>query len=56
MIAARYIGARLVIPMHYNTFPAIQQNLDEFKKTIERTTPILVALLSPGESIEVNPE
>jgi L-ascorbate metabolism protein UlaG (beta-lactamase superfamily) len=56
MIAARYIGARLVIPMHYNTFPAIQQNLDEFKKTIERTTPIRVALLSPGESIEVNPE
>jgi L-ascorbate metabolism protein UlaG (beta-lactamase superfamily) len=56
MSAARYIGARLVIPMHYNTFPAIQQNLDEFKKTIERTTPIRVALLSPGESIEVNPE
>ncbi|MDK2862804.1 MAG: hypothetical protein PWQ46_514, partial [Methanomicrobiaceae archaeon] len=24
--------------------------------TIERTTPIRVALLSPGESIEVNPE
>ncbi|MCT8338188.1 metal-dependent hydrolase [Methanoculleus sp. Afa-1] len=56
MIAARYIGAPLVIPMHYDTFPIIQQNLEEFKRTIERTTSIRVALLSPGESIEVGSE
>lgn len=56
MIAARYIGAPLVIPMHYDTFPAIQQNLEEFKRMIERTTSIRVAILSPGESIEVGPE
>ncbi|KAF5034051.1 hypothetical protein DSECCO2_600230 [anaerobic digester metagenome] len=56
MIAARYIGAPLVVPMHYDTFPAIRQNLEEFKRTIERTTSIRVALLSPGESIEVGPE
>ncbi|KLK87380.1 metal-dependent hydrolase [Methanoculleus sediminis] len=56
MIAARYVGAPLVIPMHYDTFPAIRQNLEDFKRTIERTTSIRVALLSPGESIEVGPE
>jgi L-ascorbate metabolism protein UlaG (beta-lactamase superfamily) len=56
MIAARYIGVPLVVPMHYDTFPAIRQNLEEFKRTIERTTSIRVALLSPGESIEVGPE
>ncbi len=56
MIAARYIGAPLVIPMHYDTTPTVQQNLEEFKQTIERTTSIRVALLSPGESIEVGPE
>ncbi|MDK2916447.1 MAG: hypothetical protein PWR25_1004 [Euryarchaeota archaeon] len=56
MIAARYVGAPLVIPMHYDTFPVIRQNLEEFKRTIERTTSIRVALLSPGESIEVGPE
>ena len=56
MIAARYVGAPLVIPMHYDTFPAIRQNLEEFKRIIERTTSIRVALLSPGESIEVGPE
>ncbi len=53
MIAARYIGAPLVIPMHYNTFPAIRQDAEKFKQAIERTTSIRVAVLTPGESIEV---
>ena len=56
MIAARYVGAPLVVPMHYDTFPAIRQDLENFKQTVERTTAIRVALLSPGESIEVGPE
>lgn len=56
MIAARYTGARLVIPMHYDTFPAIRQDVENFKKALERTTSIRVALLSPGESIEIGPE
>jgi len=56
MIAARYTGARLVVPMHYDTFPAICQNLENFKQAIERTTAIRVMLLSPGESIEIGPE
>ena len=56
MIAARYIGAPLVIPMHYNTFPAIRQDLEGFKRAIERTTSIRVAVITPGESIEVGRE
>lgn len=53
MIAARYIGAPLVVPMHYDTFPAIRQDAEKFKQAVERTTPIRVAILAPGESIEV---
>ena len=56
MIAARYIGAPLVIPMHYDTFPAIRQDLEGFKRAIERTTSIRVAVITPGESIEVGRE
>jgi len=56
MIAARYIGAPLVIPMHYGTFPAIRQDVEDFKRAVERTTSIRVAILSPGESIEVGAE
>ena len=56
MIAARYIGARLVIPMHYDPSPANRQDLLNFKQAIERTTAIRVRILSPGESIEIGPE
>lgn len=56
MIAARYIGAPLVIPMHYDTFPAIRQDLTNFKQAIERTTSMRVMVLAPGESIEIGPE
>jgi len=53
MIAANYIGAKTVIPMHYNSFPEIAQDPLPFKKAIERTTDLKVVLLQPGESIEV---
>ena len=53
MIAARYVGAPLVIPMHYNTWPAIEQDPTYFKKALERTTDLKVRVMSPGETIEV---
>ena len=56
MVAARYIGAKLVIPMHYDTFPSISQDTTNFKQAIERTTAIRVKVLSPGESVEIGPE
>lgn len=33
-IAARWIGPEIVIPMHYNSFPSIAQNPEEFKKQV----------------------
>jgi L-ascorbate metabolism protein UlaG (beta-lactamase superfamily) len=54
LIAAQYIGARLVIPMHYDTFPAIRQDCIPFKEALERTTSIRVEMLRPGESIEID--
>ena len=56
MVAARYVGAQLVIPMHYDTFPAIEQDVRRFKQAIERTTSIRVRVLSPGEGIDTGPE
>jgi L-ascorbate metabolism protein UlaG (beta-lactamase superfamily) len=53
MIAAQFIGAPLVIPMHYDTWPKIKQDPVSFKNAIERTTDLKVAVLAPGESIEV---
>jgi L-ascorbate metabolism protein UlaG (beta-lactamase superfamily) len=53
MMAAQFIGAPLVIPIHYNTWPKISQDPGMFKFAIERTTDMEVAILSPGEAIDL---
>jgi len=53
MMAANYIGAKTVIPMHYGTWPAILQDPLAFRHTIERTTDLRVVILAPGEVYEV---
>jgi L-ascorbate metabolism protein UlaG (beta-lactamase superfamily) len=55
MIAANYIGAKLVIPIHYNTWDKIRADPVSFKKALERTTDIKVQILQPGDSIELKP-
>jgi L-ascorbate metabolism protein UlaG (beta-lactamase superfamily) len=53
MIAARYIGAPLVIPIHYDTWPVIRQDPGQFRSALERTTDIRVKILSPGETTTI---
>jgi L-ascorbate metabolism protein UlaG (beta-lactamase superfamily) len=53
MIAATYVGAKTVIPMHYSTWPAILQDPLGFRHAIERTTDLKVVILSPGEVYEI---
>lgn len=50
MIAANYLGAKTVIPIHYNTYDRIAADPDAFKTAIERTTDLAVKILRPGES------
>lgn len=53
MIAAQYIGAPLVIPIHYDTWPVIRQDPGLFRAALERTTDIRVRILAPGESLTI---
>ena len=53
MMAANFIGAKTVIPMHYNTWDKIIADPHEFKDAIERTTGMKVKVLKPGESIDI---
>jgi L-ascorbate metabolism protein UlaG (beta-lactamase superfamily) len=55
MMAANFVGARTVIPMHYSTWPAILQDPLAFKHAIERTTDLKVVILAPGAAWEVPP-
>jgi L-ascorbate metabolism protein UlaG (beta-lactamase superfamily) len=53
MIAARYVGAPLVIPIHYGTWPIIVQDPGRFKTALERTTDIRVKVLAPGSTLDL---
>ena len=48
--AAEFVGARTVIPCHYNTFPPIETDPEAFKAEVEGQTSSKVQILQPGES------
>ena len=48
--AASLVGAKTVIPCHYNTFPAIETDAQAFKSDVEAATGSSVAVLNPGET------
>ena len=43
-IAAQWIGAQRVIPMHFNTFPEIQEDLEKFAILLQNNNSMLFAL------------
>ncbi|HLW96202.1 MAG TPA: metal-dependent hydrolase [Solirubrobacteraceae bacterium] len=48
--AARMIGAKEVIPCHYDTFPLVETDAQAFKSEVEGSTSSKVVVLLPGES------
>jgi L-ascorbate metabolism protein UlaG (beta-lactamase superfamily) len=48
--AAGLIGAKTVIPMHYDTFPPIETDAEGFKADVESKTKSKVEVLKPGEA------
>ena len=48
--AAELVGAKTVIPCHYNTFPAIEADAQAFKSDVESATSSKVIVLEPGET------
>jgi len=53
VIAAELVGAGTVIPMHFNTFPAIETDADAFKAEVEEKTSSQVVVLNPGRTHSV---
>jgi L-ascorbate metabolism protein UlaG (beta-lactamase superfamily) len=48
--AAKLIGAKTIIPCHYNTFPPIETDAEAFKSDVESATSSKVVILDPGET------
>lgn len=49
-VAAFFLNAKTVIPYHYNTWPLIAADPEEFKKKVEEKTNSRCVIISPGES------
>ena len=52
-VAADLVGAKQVIPCHYNTFPPIEQDAQKFKSDVESKTSSEVVVLEPGDTHSV---
>ncbi|MCD6508777.1 MAG: metal-dependent hydrolase [Thermoprotei archaeon] len=54
VIATQVLNPRVVVPMHYGTFPQIKANPEEFKKALRWIKPeVEVRVLKPGESFTI---
>lgn len=48
--AAQLVGAKTVIPCHYNTFPLVETDAGAFKSDVESAAASSVVILEPGET------
>ncbi len=52
-IAAEWINPEIIIPMHYNTYPAIEQNPREYSDMVQKSNRNAeVVILKPGDSYQ----
>lgn len=52
-MATKLIGPKTVIPMHYGTWPPIEQDPKEFEKLVKKESKAKVRIMTPGETVEV---
>ena len=53
-IAAAWLGASVVIPVHYNTWPVIAQDPKAFEEAVEKEFDIRVRIVEPGKSVHLS--
>lgn len=51
--AAQWLNTAHVIPIHYDTWPVIAQDVESYKQATEESTRAKVHIVKPGESIEL---
>ena len=52
-LAAQWLNTKNVIPLHYDTWPVIEQDVEKNKEVTEEMTRATVHIVQPGESIEL---
>lgn len=52
-LAAQWLGARHVIPLHYDTWPVIAQDVQKYKELTEAMSKAEVHIVAPGQSFAI---
>lgn len=52
--AVKFLQPKQVIPVHYNTWPVISANPEEFKQLVEEKTSAKVHIVKPGEALDID--
>jgi len=53
VIAAKWLNAKTVLPVHYNTFPIIDQDVEAYCANVHKRTDAKCVILAPGEGMEL---
>jgi L-ascorbate metabolism protein UlaG (beta-lactamase superfamily) len=51
--AVEFLRPKIVVPIHYNTFPLLQQDANVWAKQVKEKTATKVKILQPGESLTI---
>lgn len=51
--AVKFIQPKKVVPIHYNTFPLIEQDAHAWAKRVKEETGVETVVLNPGENVSV---
>ncbi len=52
VVASKFLKAKTVIPIHYNTWPVISQDPNDFRALAEKEN-ISVQIVNPGEAVDL---
>jgi L-ascorbate metabolism protein UlaG (beta-lactamase superfamily) len=52
-LAAQWLNVKHVIPVHYNTWPVIAQDVQQYKNVTEAMTKAKVHIVKPGEELQL---
>ena len=54
IVATKLVNPKIVIPMHYNTFPLIAQDPEDFKQKVEKDSNTKVVIMKTNDVFEYN--
>jgi L-ascorbate metabolism protein UlaG (beta-lactamase superfamily) len=51
--AVKLLKPKKVVPIHYNTFPLINQDAEAWAEAVEKETSAKVIVMKPGDTIQI---